>query len=243
MSLRGIVKQLDNQFDRSQIGPLPDVDKVRSLIATINMPRGGGKTTLLLSLLQDKRALKKKFDNIFLISGTAATTAADKKMKKLMDEVQSCGNFNDEFCEAFLDQMYQRILKENAEDNNARHLLILDDVVTEIPKKDSGTFARLITNSRHLNLSIIVLSQRYLRLPPILRANSDIIVMGRTMNAREFDGFMGDANVSQPVLRRVYGQAMQVGSHPFLWVNMQGSPITFWNSNFDQIPADDIFVV
>lgn len=239
--LKDIFRAVDNGFDRSQQDPIPDVS---SLLITLSSRVGGGKTTLLLNLLNSKVeqcTLRKKFDTIWLCSSTA--DGADPKMKKLYRETQQDNQFSDRFDPEFLMRMDETITKMNQDDATARHLLICDDVITEMGKSDSSVFAALVTRCRHKRLSIVVTTQRYMRLPPIWRANQTILCTFPSTNAKEIETMENDVGISRAVFRRLYTECCSKSAHSFMWIQMLCMPPVVYNDRFERLDAPDIMVV
>jgi hypothetical protein len=60
--------------------------------------------------------------------------------------------------------------------NKKSKLLILDDLGLQVTKTDPKLVNRLVSNSRHYNLSIVCLHQRLTQAPTIMRANADVVI-------------------------------------------------------------------
>lgn len=239
--LSEIFHAVDNGFDRTIEDPIPDVS---SLCITLSSRVGGGKSTILHNLLHSRNkacTLRKKFDTIWLCSATA--DGADPKMKRLYEECNRDGQFSDRFDVDFLLKMDETITKMNQEDPKSRHLLICDDVVTEMSKSDSGVFAALVTRCRHKRLSIVVTTQRYMRLPPIWRANQTILCAFPTTNAKELQTMIDDVGISSSVFRRLYTECCTKSPHSFIWIQMLCMPPVVYNDKFERLEAPDIMVV
>jgi Poxvirus A32 protein len=62
--------------------------------------------------------------------------------------------------------------------------LLIDDCIFAMKKTDP-VIGRIFTSGRHVNLSIIVISQKFRLLQPAVRANADFIVIGKIVNSLE----------------------------------------------------------
>ena len=65
--------------------------------------------------------------------------------------------------------------------------MILDDNGDDLRKVSPSIFNKLISNSRHLNCSIIALLQKLSQAPTILRSNADVFVVFSACSIRERD--------------------------------------------------------
>jgi hypothetical protein len=73
------------------------------------------------------------------------------------------------------------------------HTLILSDDMDEQWKKmDSQVMNKVITNSRHCNLSMIFLVQKMSMVPTIIRSNADCVIAFSTSCHREFEAIFNE---------------------------------------------------
>ena len=126
-------------------------------------PSGGGKTTQLYTILRDN--LRGKFNNVYLI----CPTHKGQKIYEAITPALKKERISDEATNAKFEEFYDEI-RENGE-RGENSLLILDDIVgTELMKMHSS-LAREITRMRHHKCSVIILSQYYKNIPPVIRMN------------------------------------------------------------------------
>lgn len=131
--------------------------------------KGSGKSHLLANLLRDPRGFKKKFHKIIFISPTFATQY-DSLWKCLDPEGITV-------YEEVSDRLLDSILLEQKK-NPEPTLLVMDDIADALRTQvDQNTLNLLIANSRHLQLSICVLSQKLTMLPTLLRSQTDTYIM------------------------------------------------------------------
>ena len=131
---------------------------------------------MIVSMLKDPRGLKWIYDRIIIFSGTFRT-----QYQNLWSKLSSKGiTVYEELDEAVLMKVYEEQL------GSGEHVLILsDDMDQQWAKLDQQVVNKIITNSRHCNLSLCFLVygtdnhplQRRLRhclcneLPPRIRGN------------------------------------------------------------------------
>jgi hypothetical protein len=110
--------------------------------------------------------------------------------------------------------------KNGSANNNKKHvLLILDDCVTDTRFHGSKTLKILVSRGRHFHLSLIVLSQFILSLPPIVRSNADFICCSQ-MNRMSLDLLCDEyqtATMTRPEFIKMYANACT--KYGFLVIN------------------------
>jgi len=223
-NLSSIIKPLDDTFHRDG-DPLLLANK--SSVYIISGRRGAGKSTLALSLLNSKLAFKKRFENIFLISPTARS---DKKFSKLVKELEDddTPKFYEQLSDSVIENIIEIVKADNEENKKKNlHCLILDDCVLDLPKSKTSLFNKLIITSRHHNVTIIIISQKYNALPPIIRANADLISFFPSLNTREIETFQEDINISKPLFYEIYN-ACSKSQNDFLHCNLLSFPPKFF---------------
>lgn len=234
MSLSSIVKPLDNTYAGSDD---PLLLHNNSCVYIISGRRGAGKSTLALSLLNSKQAWRKRFDNIFLISATAK---ADKKFKKLVKELGEEGKYSDQLNDDVVSEIFGMCQEANREATDGKkplHLLLLDDVIMDLPKSRQSLLNRLVIQSRHHNLTLCLITQKYNLVPTVIRSNADLISFFPSLNAKEVQTFQEDLNLSRPLFERIYREATGDDPQSFLHCNLLAYPPVFYKK-FDRIHVD-----
>jgi hypothetical protein len=215
---------LDNQVLHSD-GPFPK----SAFTWAICGGRGAGKSTLLLNLLETK--FRGYFDKIWLISPTALR---DSKFKRLLKEIegQHLLTPDDESINMILDDCKSEIDEaKEAKEEKPNFLIILDDCLHLLPKsQQKNAVNELMTCHRHVRCTVILLSQKYNKLNPLIRSNLDCISMFRTNNQSEKKCFLDD--IAHDV-EDVYDFAADAKSNSFLHINLAGGPKFF--KKFDRI--------
>lgn len=243
MTLNRILKPLDHSFKR---GEDPLLLANNSSVQIISGRRGAGKSTLLLCLLQSKKAYRGRFDNVYLVSPTAAT---DAKFERLVGELQAEDKFFDKLDQPTVEEIFERIQSANDEGRRQKrpvkplHLLILDDCVCDLPKSRSSVLDRIVIQSRHHNVSLIITSQKYNLLNRTLRANADLISFFPSLNSKEVASFQEDLNISPHVFYKLYNKATD-SQNSFLHCNLLAFPPRFYRCferiHMDLLTGDDL---
>jgi hypothetical protein len=221
--ISSIIKQLDNTYSSSD-DPLLLHNK--SAVYVISGRRGAGKSTLALCLLDSKLAYRKRFKNIFLVSPTARS---DKKFEKLVDELEEDGKFYEELNEGNVESILEVIKNDNSEnDRKNLHMILLDDVVLDLPKKKSSILNNLVIRSRHYNITLLILTQKYNCVPTIIRSNMDLISFFPSLNTKEVSTFQEDLNINKELFYKLYNKATD-DTNSFLHVNLLNFPPVFYH--------------
>jgi hypothetical protein len=135
-----------------------------------------------VDLLLDADKYKNKFDVIFIWS---RTFHLDGKWKNIC---LPPGSIFDKFNENDV-----TVLLETAEEVNkvtpVNTLFIFDDMVTEgiMNSRRMGALEAIAVRGRHVNVSIIIITQQYLALSPPVRNNTTNMVIFRVRNGDEME--------------------------------------------------------
>jgi hypothetical protein len=115
-----------------------------------------------------------------------------------------------------------------------RHLLILDDVVNDLPKiQQKSRINALYCNHRHKKLCIITVSQIYNKLNSIIRRGANMISVFHTDNKKEYEALQNDLCIDNKEFKKVYEFATDK-MNSFLHIQLCGAkPIYF--KKFDRI--------
>lgn len=142
-----------------------------------------GKSSIILNYFcqNDERLYKNDFEEIYIFSGSAST---DNKIKTLIAQLDIPEeNIHSEFNEDMLEAIYDLTEEEYEESiengESPKHvLLILDDISFngDLKKKNNGILNKVFCNGRHINLSIIVTSQKYSQLHTCQRENATGVI-------------------------------------------------------------------
>jgi hypothetical protein len=171
---------------------------------------------MCVSLLKDSRGLKFLYDRIIIFSGTFKT-----QYEKLWSQLSPKGIvvFED-LDETVLTKVYEEQLgsKESV-------CIISDDMDTQWGKIDSGLMNKVITNSRHCNLSLCFLVQKMTMVPTIIRSNADCVVAYSTSCHREFEAIYNEfSHCSKKEFHKFFVEATKE-PYSFLVCCVQGGKV------------------
>jgi len=146
--------------------------------------KGMGKSQMIVSLLKDPKGLKFLYDRIIIFSGTFKT-----QYDRLWSKLSAKGiTVFEELDETVLMGIYEQQL------GSREHVLILsDDMDQQFMKMDQQLLNKIVTNSRHCNLSLCFLVQKIgSMIPTVIRSNADCIIAYATSCHREFEALWAE---------------------------------------------------
>jgi hypothetical protein len=214
--LRGMTNLNDGKLENvSQ--PLPESNHFFSIVLGM---AGGGKSSLIQSLLSDPNAYKCKFARIYWFSPSVNTL--DEKFKDKL---------NPERLYTSLETLPDVI--ESLRTFEGDVLMIFDDMVRQI-QEDSKTFMPLAFNRRHIlkrgGISLMIVSQKTRSIPLFLRSAVDsvYVVGGSLRNKRELDAVFEDYTSSfmdRPEFDMVARHIVESHKHPFMFVRVDNGEV------------------
>ena len=136
-----------------------------------------GKSVCLLSIIK-YNDIAKKFHEILIFSSTIHTGIYTKngiKNVNQFDEIDS--------------QKLLKIKEYQIKQGNKRKniLLVIDDALATLNKKDIPEFIKLLSTLRHFNISIVFVSQSIKGIPVLLRTNSYFHFIYRMIGRKNMD--------------------------------------------------------
>ncbi len=199
-----------------------------------------GKSTVILNLLLRDSFYKDHFkgENIYIISNNKM----DNKMRILKTEKDIDPSHFMEFSEENLEMIYEeveeKVLEAVADGKKPPNsIVIVDDCAQALKEKMNGTLSRIATQGRHINMSLIVTSQKWSLLPTVLRCNaSGAILFGNS--AKEVDAMADDLNYldSKKEFVKMFRKAT-IGKNQFMAVSFSNDEI-YLDSEFKPIVMD-----
>ena len=136
--------------------------------------RHSGKSFLIKHLLA---YYSPRFHKVFACSGTERVNKFYEKSGLIPKE-----SIYEDYTEEFGNRLIKSLETENAglePEDQKRVLLILDDLVSTNNLHDSKTVEYFFTCARHINLSVILLSQHIHKISPTVRDNADVVFVGQ----------------------------------------------------------------
>ena len=213
------IKPLDAQVSQT-MSNIPRIPFTLGIIAG----KGGGKTTLLCQLLIKKEFYKEKFNQIYLLSPTAHNDSdkwnivqskniliENKNIPKTRDNYESVldkkEKFNKKLTEIHTDmdeyldiinnisQRQQSMVETYGKQDADNVLIILDDCLGHKLLK-SNELMKMVIKSRHLKISMIIISQSYFGIHKTIRLNMSFWVLFHIANMKELGLIYEENNAS-----------------------------------------------
>ena len=140
---------------------------------------GSGKTSMMVSLLQEKQAYKKAFDQVFVVMPPSSARSLKKNIFEDHDKMF------DDLDVSTLDTILDQTRESTKEKLNS--LVIIDDFGAALKDNEiQRQLKELIWNRRHLRTSIWILVQSYISVPLQLRKAVSHIIAYKPRNKIEF---------------------------------------------------------
>ena len=171
----------------------------------IHAPSRSGKSVVLSNFLYNEGFnFKKRFGKIIFIS---PTILIDKTLEYAREDDEVVKIYEDDLLEN-LDNVLTTILAQQKKDHEKEEskslLLILDDCLAYLKNK---SLSYLATKNRHYNISMILTTQYYKKLDPVIRANSTHWLLFKTHTEKEHSTIIEEFN-SFPEFEKFYNQAI-----------------------------------
>jgi ABC-type dipeptide/oligopeptide/nickel transport system ATPase subunit len=192
-------------------------------------PTGSGKSNLMAFLLHS--VYRHVFSKIYICSSNVHENRLNDHAYDFLkfDETRLFDTINNEICE------YIKMDIETDEDKNdgAKYLLIIDDLTHEINSNSQRSLFALFTKGRHINLSIWVISHKYVFLKRIIRNNLTHMIIFHTSSESEIETIYKDSiDIKKNKFLEIYRYATKE-PHNFLYIDMTKNPKQFYK-NFEE---------
>ena len=182
----------------------------------------------LVSLLKQRRGWRNVYDKIFIISPTFSLQTVWQQLDPAGIVVLNQMNT------AALEIVWNDCLANT--DNLT--LLILDDVGIDARQggnkiTDQNILNKMIANSRHVNLSIIWLSQKVTMVPPVVRVNADCFCVYASMSRKEQDCLYAETGVQT---RKRFDELFFLATkdpYSFFFASIENGKVVFGSSFTD----------
>jgi hypothetical protein len=185
--------------------------------AIVVAPSGGGKTTLLVSLILD--IYRGCWKRIHVFSSTALLDDAWKPIAKYCKEALG----QEEDCHETFDEV--KMCKERGMTRLYGSLIIVDDFADDVRvMRSSRSLWQLFVRGRHAGLSTILSTQKYRALAPIIRVNATDLFVFRLRSQAELMAICEEnsAAYGKDVTEKIILRATEE-PYSFLWINLRAT--------------------
>ena len=197
---------------------LPDIAK-NCCILIIGKVRAS-KSTIISNLMLNENFYKDLFDSVHIISPTASQDATSRF---LVDKYE--GNVHNEYSDDLIESILRR-QKSFPKDERPLVMLVIDDCLGLIPQ--NSLLWHLSSRYRHYNICMIITTQAFKRVDPVLRVNaSHVLVCWNLADieiekiAAEYGSLLGtDENFLS-----TYKRMVQKDPYTFLYLNMDNGEV------------------
>ena len=152
---------------------------IKNKLINLIAKRNSGKSYLLKYLVKIQ---KHEFEKIFII---CPTEIINDFYKDITNEECIFSEYNEQWTQTLIEKM-TNINSKLDKTKRKNVLLILDDLVADINFASCKSLRILAIRGRHLGISIITTSQYINTIPPVIRSNCDLTIVGN-LNRRSLD--------------------------------------------------------
>lgn len=227
------IKPLTNPPKGKDFGipfPLPDIS-VRNFIMGVLGPTGSSKTTLYANLI--RKHYFEIFNKIYFCSPNV--TEDGKVYDRSLESIE----FSEERVFPTINNEVANYIKEDCENDedfekeDFRALLIIDDLANELKSTRHTELTKLILKSRHLHLSIIMISHKFTYFQRIHRTNFTHFIMYRSKSKAEIKTIYDDIiDLDENKFQQFY-EYSTAEKYNFLYIICNSNPQLYFK-NFEE---------
>ena len=176
-----------------------------------------GKGVLLNNLLGDRFPYKRIFQkNVFIFSSTFSL--GDESLQDVNVQEDNIFVSLDEYVLRDIVDEQKQIIHEYEKSKAPNILIVLDDVLTQLSRKQTSIVRELFFSGRHYKISICMLVQSYKGVTRAMRTNSTHSVFFSFDNRKELEVIREEANADPRVFDMILADATK-DKYSFLVVN------------------------
>ena len=215
------------QFKNSKYEMMPSLPARMLAVACST----GGKTVLIQNLIL--KIYRNSFERIYIFSPSVDVDDTWNAVKKYIKDVMKVDSEKEQIyfnhydataLQKIIDTQHKVIefQKKNKDKDLFSILIVIDDFADD-PKfvRYSSILHGLFTRGRHNAISVILSTQKYNVLAPIIRLNASALFVFRLKNMNEVNAFLEEnsALVNKQQLYEMYQLAINDAPYSFLYIN------------------------
>ena len=135
---------------------------------------GSGKTMAVMNMLTNDNLLGDTFDFIYMYTGVKPDPELIKVLNLPKENIRE--NFTEEEIDQLMGKM-EKTVEKNGMNSTPSVLMIFDDILGRDKFLRSKTLTKLVTTNRHMNISYIIMSQYFRKLPSVVRTNASYLMV------------------------------------------------------------------
>jgi len=218
------VLKVNDELENDKYKPLhPFLPKPPFLLLGIGSVRSSKTTTLINMLRNEDMYGKKYWDDVLIISNTINN---DTKGKYLKDAFRVEDHYKDSMITDLVNSQ-----KSYDREEMPTTLLVLDDIINRDFKKTNDV-SFLASRFRHYELSIMIFTQSFRAVSPIIRSNATDILIFRQQSSKEMEKVIEEyhdlAHSEEQFLK--YYNIAHSSPYSFLYIDAQENPARFYKS-------------
>lgn len=225
------VRDLDGNERFPDIHPnLPQCPSCFIIVGAIK----SSKSNLIINCLCNKDFYKDKFNIIRVLS---TTLHMDNKMKILNKHFDCDDHYEDEFIQEII---HSQGMYDKEDPNKPTYCLVLDDIISPEFNKRNNALSLFMTKMRHYIDMCIISVQSINHIPPLIRAQTRDIAIGKQQNFKEviklqeqYGGLFGE-NGDKKFLE-LYNLVHKDKPYQFFYIKLSENPVTAFRNFSERI--------
>ena len=197
---------------------------------------GSGKSMAVCNMLSNPYMLQNVFDYIIMYTGVEPDENLIECLKLPKENIKV--NFTEDDVSSYMSKM-EKVCKQKGKkslEEVPKVCMLFDDILGFPKFLKSSTMSKLITTNRHMNISVIVLSQYFKKLPAIVRTNASYTMVFPSSEAEclKIADELCPPNLNKKQFMTLIRHATSE-PYNFLSINSRAEPKKMLRKNFDTI--------
>ena len=197
---------------------------------------GSGKSMAVCNMLSNPYMLKDVFDFIIMYTGVEPDENLIECLELPKENIKV--NFTEDDVSSYMTKM-EKVCKQKGKkslEEVPKVCMIFDDILGFPKFLKSATMSKLITTNRHMNISVIILSQYFKKLPCVVRTNASYTMVFPSSEAEclKIAEELCPPNLNKKQFMTLIRHAT-AEPYQFLSINSRSPPQKMLRKNFDTI--------